>query len=427
MDWSWELLAHPEQVMLRRLSVFAGGSTLEAAEAVCTGEGIEKSEVLGQLTRLVEKSLVIFGGRDGEAHYSLLETVRQYAREKLVGSGEMDHVQDRHLDFFLQLAELAAPELLGPQQALWLDRLEMEYGNLRAALAWCKSAERNAELGLQLANALWKFWSMRGYLDEGFAELETALTRTGEMRTPLRAKALNNMGNLASYRGDFTMACSLYEESLALLRELGDERGITVALRNLGNMAYAQGGYATARSHFEESLVRARKLRDEPIAAMVLSDLGNLARVQGDYAVAQSLYEQSLALARKLADETIIAWVLHNLGDTLRRQGDHAAARSFLVESLTLARQRGDKLNIVTSLVNLAGVAVLQEELERAVRIGSSAEVLRKTIGLALLPIQQAEYDRLAAAVRAKLGEEAFAAAWAQGQAMTLEQAIEYA
>jgi non-specific serine/threonine protein kinase len=295
MDWSWELLAQPEQVMFRRLSVFAGGFALEAAEAVCAGEGIEKSEVLGQLTSLVETSLVIFGGRDGEVSYTLLETVQQYAGDKLRESREMDHLQVRHLAFFLQLAERAEAELTGPDQKAWFDQLEVEHDNLRAALNWSTRAEGDAETALRLAGALGRFWEVRGYFAEGRDALGRALAGTEQLRSGLRVKALWWAGALAHRQGDYEQAKKLSTESLQLSRELGDKRCIALSLNSLGIVTCDQGDFTEAQRFHEESLALRRELGDKGGIASSLNNLGTIARDQGDFTEAQRFHEESLA------------------------------------------------------------------------------------------------------------------------------------
>jgi predicted ATPase len=238
MDWSHELLGQEERVLFRRLSVFSGGFTLEAAEAVCAGEGIEGEEVLELLAHLVDKSLVTTWEKGGETRYRLLETIRQYGTEKLDEFGEKADIRRRHAVFYAGVAEIAERELGGPDQARWLGHLESEHDNLRAALSWAFGERGDAALGVMLAARLWGFWSARGYLNEGRRWLESATSRGGSAATLDRAKALNGAGVLAMVQDDADVAKVYIEEGLALFRETGDKEGIASALTNLGSVAW---------------------------------------------------------------------------------------------------------------------------------------------------------------------------------------------
>ncbi|MBI1741438.1 tetratricopeptide repeat protein [Candidatus Acetothermia bacterium] len=471
MDWSFQLLSEPERILLRHLSVFVGGFTLEAVEDVCADDGPARgdsrtapTEILDLLTHLVDKSLVVVqpGVR---ARYRLLEIVRQFGREKLLESGEEPAVRQRHLGFFLQLAERAEPELKGANQTIWLELLAVEHDNLRAALS--RSLECNEEeMGLSLAVALERFWYVRGYWSEGRQWLEKLLSLGSDASPPLRARALHATGILAWEQGHYKQANGLHEKALALRRELGDKGGVAISLNSLGLVAWNQGDHATARSYYEESLTIARNLGHKRICANVLNNLGIIANEQRDYVKARSLGGEALALWRELGDKPAIAMVLHNLGLTAQSQGDYAAARalyeeglaiwkelgdkstaysllglgqvacrqgdyvrawSLMKESLSIRREIGDKRGIARCLEDIADLAAAKGELERAARLLGAAEALRHAIGASLSPSSRADYDRIVTAVRAGLGEEAFAAARAHGRAMTLEQVIAFA
>ncbi|MBI3659129.1 tetratricopeptide repeat protein [Candidatus Acetothermia bacterium] len=474
MDWSFHLLPEPEQILLRRLSVFAGGFLLETVEAVCAQHETESgssrtapTEILDLMTQLVNKSLVHVTNQHGKVRYRLLEMVRQYAREKLEESGEATSLRQSHLDFFLRLAERAEPELKGADQTIWLGRLEAEHDNLRAVLRWSLQ-KGDIKAGLRLAGAVWWFWYVRGYLREGRKWLEEALAvKGGSGSLPARAKAsngagvlawsqgdyisaraflekslaigrelrdkqgiarlLNNLGLLAQSQGDYVAARSLYEECLVIKRELGDKQGITAPLNNLGIVAQNQGDYATARSLFEESLAIRQELGDKQGIGAALINLGYLAQNQGDYLTARSLFEKSLVVKRELGDKQGTATSLNNLALAIQSQGDYVTARSLFEESLAIRQELGDKQGIIASLSRLAGLSVVQTHPGRAARLFGAAEALREAIGAPLPPSDRTDYDRQVAATRAKLGDETFAAAWTQGRAMTLEQAVEYA
>ncbi len=425
MDWSYDLITELERGLLRRLAVFVGGFTLEAAEAIGAGDGVRDRDVLDLLVRLVDKSLVLVDEQDEKMRYRLLETMRQYAWAKLVEVGETEVVRERHRVFFLKLAERAEPEWSAANQAAWLDCLEVEHGNLTAALEW--SLERAPEAGLQFAAAVWRFWEMRGHLSEGRQWLEGLLRAAGERASAaVRAKALNGAGAMAQVQGDHPRAVALFEEALALWRQLGDRLGVSKALNNLGIVICKDGDYARARSYFEQSLAIKRELGDKGGVAISLGNLAFAVLSQGDYTVARSYLEQSLAIGREVGDKGSIAITLNNLALVMVNQGDHSAAHAFLEESLAIKRELGDTRGITASLEEFARVAAAQGQIERAARMYGAAEGLREQIGARTPVSDRAHYDRSVAEVRAAIGEERFAAAWAQGRATTLEQAIAY-
>lgn len=462
MDWSYELLNERERILFRRLSAFAGGFTLEAAEAVCADEQIPAYEIIDLLTNLVSKSLVVFS--DEEARYRLLETVRQYARDKLLETGEAARVRDHHRDWFLAFAERAESALQGPDQALWLKRLETEHDNLRAALEWSSA---DSETGLRLASALWFFWYLRGYVSEGREWLKQFLTKAAQASSSLRAKALYGASMLARAQDDYALATRLLEESLALYRATRDNRGVALALGNLGMIALAQGDYARATKLHEESLEHFRKLEDRVGIASALSELGNVAMYQNDLVQAERLLEESLVLSRAAQDDQGIALALRRLGAVLFQKGERARAKALLQESLELYRglgavpglasvlnslgmvalsegdpQRagkllreslaqyrdvGDKWHIALCLDRLARVAAAQGDWERAARLLGAEEALREAIGAPLPPSEHEGREQTLKGAHKHLGEEPFAAAWADGYAMKLEDAIAYA
>jgi len=466
MDWSWELLSQPERVLLRRLAVFAGGWTLTAAEAVCGDEEtavLTPEAVLDLLAALVSKSLVHVSEREGQSRYSLLETVRQYGQERLAEAGEMIALRDRHLAWCMALAEEAAPRLSGPEQGSWLARLDTEHDSLRAALGW--AGERGAgEERLRLTGALWRFWYMRGHLSEGRRWLAIALAGSEQGSPAVRAIALIGSGALALQQGDYAPARVLHEEALALRRTLGDTQGIAAALNSLGNVAYRQGDYARAAALYEESLALKRAVGDRGGIAVALDNLGNVAYRQCDYARAATLHEEALALRRTLGDNRGIAYSLDNQGLAAQAQGDHGWAAALHEEALALRRALEDTWGIAASLSNLgnvahqqgdyaralalheeslrlsrdigtrdlvaagleclAWVAALQQRLRRAARLGGAAEGLRQALGVQLWPEERAGHERALQAMRVALGEEVFAAVWASGAALALEQAV---
>jgi non-specific serine/threonine protein kinase len=469
IDWSYDLLSEAERALLRRLSVFAGGWTLPAAEAVCVGEGIEGHEILDLLTRLVDKSMVMVVEHSGEARYRLLETIRQYGRDKLLEAGEESVLGKKHLEWFLALTEEAEPKLNGPDQVLWLERLEPEHDNLRAALGWSlRSGE--GEHGLRLARALERFWRTRGYISEVWRWHEETLSKSEGASASLRAKVLRIAGDVAVAQGNIEQAVKTLEESLALSRVTGDKRDIAYALLSRGHMGLVvlnQDDYGQVVALLEEGLALFQGLQDKRGIAESLRLLGEMALRQGDYSRANALLEESLALFQELGDKLSIAISLHMLGDTATRQGDYNRAKTLLEDSLSMFREIRSKLSTGQSLHRL-GLAVLRQgdydraealfeegltmfyeagmksgiaecleglaelagatgQLERAGQLSGAAEALREAIRHPIQPSDRPPYDRSVAAVRARLGEEAFAKVWEEGRKMKLEEAIEWA
>jgi predicted ATPase/class 3 adenylate cyclase len=545
LDWSYELLCAAEQLLLDRLSVFAGGWTLAAAEAICAGDGIAEWEVLDLLGSLVNKSLVQAEEAAGELRYGLLETVRQYGHERRAASGELARVRDRHLAWSLALAEEAAPHLQGAaDQVIWLERLGAEHDNVRAALRWARECGA-AEEGLRLAGVLGYFWSLRGYLGEGRGWLEGALAAGAGAPAAVRATALAAAGDLAQWHGDFRQGVALFEESLALARAQGDTRRSAATLEGLAFVLERQGDYARATRVAEEALALSRALGDQAGMAAALSHLAVVAGSQGEYVRATSCHDESLALwrdvgspprevgytldslawmldwrgayaqAATLAEEALacwqdvgsqagmgwahmilgwsllalgeerratlvleeglalvretghfwgvpwalhllgwaayrrgeheraatmqeqalahfrqvhyrwgVAWVLGSLGYVLQARDEYGRAATCLNESLALGREIDAQGLLAEALESMAWLTVATGQPERAARLGGAAEALRAALGAALHPVLHAGHERAVRAMCDALGETAFAAAWAEGQALPPEQAI---
>lgn len=313
----------------------------------------------------------------GAGRYKMHQTIADYGRWKLTDEA----AQARMGAFFVSLAEEAEPALMEPDQAIWLDRLETEYDNLRSVLRW-SGEHSEIEMGLRLGGAISRFFYVRGYLSEGRDRLTELLARAGSLsRTIVYAKALSSAGLLASAQGDYMVASKLYEESLAIRRELGDKPGIAALLNNQGNLAYHQSNYAAARKLFEKSLAIRRELGDKPGIAALLNNQGNLAYYQGNYAAARELIEESLAILRELGNKHSIASPLNNLGMVAQDQGDYAAARAYYEESLMILREFKDKQSIAAALANLGGVIYDQGEYATARAFYEESLVIRQELG----------------------------------------------
>ncbi|HEX9301572.1 MAG TPA: tetratricopeptide repeat protein [Casimicrobiaceae bacterium] len=425
IDWSYDLLNDQAKVLLRRLSVFAGGWILEAAERICALDGLGEGDILDLLTSLVDKSLVVADQSDGDSRYRLVETVRQYAREKLLESAGGEAVRERHLDYFLALVEEAEPRLTGAEQGAWLQRLEDEHDNVRAALEW-SVASTGSRRALRLCGALQRFWMTRGHLSEGVAWCARVLdTAQASAPTLERAKVLNGAGLLAYHQIDYPAARARHEESLAIRRQSGDQRGVAVSLNNLGIVALDQGDLASARAMHEESLAIARELGNRNGIARSLGNLGMVASAQGDFEGARALFEECLAMLRELGDRGGIAIGLHSLGGVAFEQADFDAARAYYDESLKILAELGNRVRITYSLEEIAAVLAAQGDSLRAARIWGAAQRQREEIG-APPPAEDSKFDARVATARAALGDNvAFDRAWQEGRALTLEQAIE--
>ncbi len=426
LDWSYDLLSQKERALMRRLAVFAGAWTLEAAEAVCAGDGVDTSETLDLLTQLVSKSLVLMDAQEEQVRYRMLETVREYGRERLDEANEMASVRTRHLHWYLRLAEQADAELGGAHQVTWLSRLEGESDNFRAALEWSKIDDGSADQGVRLALGLWQFWYVRGDFSEGRMWLETMLGRY-QASDALRARGLREAGYLAWRQGDYEGSIRLCTEGLALFRNLGDLAGMGGAIYLLGNVARYQGDLERAKTLYLESLALRRKVGEKRRIAASLNSLAELARTEGEYPTARAAYEESLQLAREVGDERSTATVTGNLGYVALHEGDHERATMLLKEALASAKQLVHKLGIAVYLAGLAGVAVLVREYVRAARLLGATQHLLGVLGASLSPPDRIQYERSIEAVRLALDESSFANALAEGRALTLDEAIEYA
>jgi non-specific serine/threonine protein kinase len=499
LDWSYDLLLPEEQRMLGQVCVFVGGWTLEAAEAVVGGRWSVVSDesnrlsddappspttdhrppttldVLDLLTGLAEHSLIVFELENGQARYRLLETVREYAQERLRESEEDEatRLRTKHRDFFLHLAEEARPHLRRPEQVEWFDRLDTEHDNLRAALDWCAAeattgtnADIASEKGLRLAATLGYFWKIRGHYREGQAWLERFLaipdTSADESRKRTRGGAWYWLGTLAYDRGDFATAHRCLEQSISLYREIGHERGLATAISNQGNIAYQEGDFPRARGLYMEALEFYRGISDTLGIASMLGSLGNIEQAEGNLTEALRLQEESLRLSRSLGDARMTAYTLHNLGRLARleknvsrarllyneslngmhdlgdrrgvasllndlaflslEEGKAAEAGELLVEALQTLLELGNRMHMEKSVRGLAWHAWLQNDPEQAARLWGAASAAREQMGI---PSDEDEetYVRVIAEARAALSPAAFDAAWSGGTALSLEDA----
>jgi non-specific serine/threonine protein kinase len=460
LDWSYTLLAEAERSVFARLAVFPASFSLAAAEAVATEAGVVKADVLDILSRLIEKSLVTVHDRGTETRFRLLDPLRQYARECLVEMNGAARAERRHRDWYTDLAERASAELSGPEQGRWLDHLEADRENLRAALGWSLAHDEPATAG-KIAAGIWQFWLLRGYLREGRRWLEQIVATLSEP-TPLRAHLLWVAGILA--RPDAAQAEHRFRESLALWQVLGDRDGTARALGSLGFLAQALGDPEQAATYLEQGLSLARASDDVPALARLLSglavsvldlgdveraialcqegldlcreagdlrgaaaaaaNLGVIWRVRGDERRAAALWEESLAVRVRIGDRGGEAHILALLAELAAGQGAYPHAAALYKESLALRQRMGDQHGVAQILEGLAAVGAAQDDLMRAVQLAGAAETLRTATGVPPLPRERAAHARTLSILRARLDTEAFARAWTEGQALSLEQAL---
>jgi predicted ATPase len=457
IDWSYDLLNERERECLCRISVFAGGWTLDAAEAVCGGEGVHD-----HLVALVDKSLITADERDGTMRYRMLETVREYARERLRQLDGEAEARGRHLTYFRTLGEEAEPHLRGSEQVIWLSRVESERDNIAEALTW-SAHDGDAESGLRLACAISWYWYVRGYLEEGRAWICTLLDAVQDAPAALRAKALSRAGLLTSARD---AAGQFAEQSLAIYRELGDRDGIATSLINLGSSAAARDDSTSARALYEESLAIFRSLRNRAASAVALTSLANLATREhdlpsaralldeclgiwrelrhdwgtanclnalggvaydeSDYATAHARYEESLRIRRTLGDRSGIADSLNGLGNVARVRNDYSTARSLHEQSLAISTRLDDAWNVINSLEGLAAIAAGENLADRVALILGAIEALCEEKHISA-SVRDPSLPKWVDSARSALGDAAFETAWRAGRAMTQERAIQYA
>jgi predicted ATPase/DNA-binding SARP family transcriptional activator len=434
LDWSYQSLTKPERVLFQRLSVFAGSFALEAVEVVCAdqeeGASLLTSEILDPFSALVDKSLVVVSDwkQGDELRYRLLQPTWQYGNEKLMASDDMERVRQRHLEFFLNLAEEAEHHFIHVEQVAWFDRLMAEHDNLMAALDWSLARSGLTE-ALRLTGALWYFWLARGYYAAGVKRLMQAISLT-QTAAPsrARAKALWAAGAIFLWStSDWSRARPLLEESLAVGRGLGDKSIISGALDTLGATAYGQGDFVAARSFLAESLALLRELDDKHSLGWSLAYLGDLALLEQDQEQAQRLYVEGMASFRQIGDINSMAYPVRRLGMMALERGDYEQAQTLFKESLMLNKEVGYLKGIAACLEALAGVALRQGQLVRAARLFGAGEAALEAFGGKLFPTDQAGHEHHLTALRTQLEESSLDAAWAEGKAMRADQAMDYA
>jgi len=425
--WSYDLLSEAEQRLFRRLSVFVGGFTLEAAEAVARADGDPGLDVLDGVEALVANNLVrVDRAVAGEPRFGLLETIREFGLERLDASGEEAATRGQHLAWFIDLSDRFLKDVGGPTYGDWLIRLDAELDNLRAALHWSEDPSSDSELGLRLAGALRDYWSIRGMHREGRAWVGRLLARSSA-RTEARAAALGATGYLAVRQNDYPAASAALEESLAIRRELGNLRLVARTLSHLALVPHHLREYERARALLDKSLSIFRELDSEREYGLTLRFQADLIFDSATYPEAVAAYQRCLALARQHGNAHEIGYALRGLGNVARAQGNYVHARQLLRESVTALASLNDQRCTPICLEGLACVEVGPLWAERATRLLGAAHSFQATTGAPAPPAEMSDYQRTEADARARLGEERFTAVWAAGAAMSLEEAVAYA
>ncbi len=476
IDWSYSLLNPTEQALFSRLAVFVGGFTLETAEVICSSNNLPaigfssdtaepEWDMLEGVTSLLNNSLLVQqGNNNGQSRFKMLETIREYALERLVESGQLESLQQEHATYFAdQLDQIG--QKLHFYSGLRLDWAEEEHDNLRAMLAWSLAKPGEVELGLRMVGVLYWFWYQRSYLSEGQAWCRRFTALIDKTRyTVGHASFLMGSGSLALWQGDMVEAGQCLQDGIAIFRELGDERRLAItllgrgvlalyqgdtavaqakfeeslaigkrlelwwiigdSLLNLGNVAIAQGNYKSARNWLEQAETVAKSHNERWLMANVLNNLGELARIQGDYEQARTSYEESQTLFQSMKARSDVARALHNLGFVALHQLDYEQAAANFKEGLNIFQELGNKRGMAECLAGLAGLAIRQDRPQQAVRLLAAAESQICTSGASWWPADQVEYERSLALIQAALDQETFVVNWDEGQAISLSQAI---
>ena len=463
VDWSYDLCSESERVVWRRISIFANGFTLDAAEAIVGDGSVPQSQVLDLLGALVDRSLVVTDVSKDVARYRLLSSIQEYGRIRLGESGETQALRDKHRNYFVAFAERAEPELRRGEQAQWLDRLEAELDNLRAAMDWSLESDQG-ETALRICGALANFWLSRSHISEGLMSIAKALAVSAG-QTAMRAKALNAEGNLTYTRGDYAHALESYHKGLDIYRGLNETAGTAKILNNLGNIVSLQGDFSRAREYYEEALMLQRQVGRTPLLSVLLGNLGNVFTQLGDYEHAHDLLTEALGLLRENNDKWGMAFIQQNLGEIAEARGDGNQARELYASSLALREQIDDRLGIAIVKSRLGHLAMHEKEFakaalllraslvalneigdrqmsltvleyfaelwiysaqsfSRAVQTLSAVSALRAAMGAPLLPGSRKEFDDALEKCRAGSSPAEFDEAWRIGSHWTFADAI---
>jgi predicted ATPase/serine/threonine protein kinase/Tfp pilus assembly protein PilF len=416
--WSYDLLTDEEKRLFRQLSVFNGGFRLEAVEAIFESGPQTSSHthfVLDLVSSLVDQSLLLQREqRSGGHRFRMLEVVREFATEALGNAGESENAKTRHTEYFVNLGERAEPFLQAAQSSEWLDKLEEDHNNVRAAMEWALA--NDAEKAVRLAVALRNFWLLHSHLSEGYRWMKAAQATGVDVQPELRFKLMNGLGLAARFRGDLRTAREAYEQGLSAGHEVDDKQGVAVSSRGLGLVAMQQGDTESARRYFESGLAISRELDDKFGTALSLSFLGDLARTVRDHEHAKPLFEEALALFRELDNKSAMSDALNNLGAAAFSNGDLTAARDSFAEALSVATDLGNKITISNSLDGFGALALEQDDIERAAKLAGAADALRESIGYRIEPAEAGFRNEYVKKLWERIGAESFQKLYDQGK-----------
>jgi predicted ATPase/transcriptional regulator with XRE-family HTH domain len=468
--WSYDLLSEGEQRLFRRLSVLNGGGSLDAAAAIA-GDDRDERSILFRLAPLVDKNMLLLAeGADAEPRVSMLEMLREFAQERLAGSGELADAQRRHAEYVVAFAQGATGQLSGPAQAQWLTRFELEHGNVRAALQYL-TREGDSASGFRLAAAVWRFWWLHGHLtegvgwirrllslreaspgcvpdalyasvlrahvvllsalgnfDEAFETCERAIALQSEIGDEAALGAtLTSLGIILQFRGEYDRAQEVHEQSLAIRRRAGDQLGIASSLSNLASVAISKNELARAATLGSESAEIYRELRHESGLAHALMKIGLAAAAEGRHEAAEEVFNECLRIQRAVGDTGSIYYSVANLAETARHRGDYERAIARYHEALDLLDAMPNKAALARTLDGIAATIALVGDPPRGARLLGAADALRRSIGTTLFPSELRDYEASVASIREMLGDEAFDVQWRIGASVTLQRAIDEA
>ncbi len=429
IDWSYDLLSEPERILLRRLAVFVVGRTLEMAEAVCAGDGIASAEVFDLLYSLVEKSLVMVEtGPAGETRYTMLESIYDYAEEKLNQHGETAAYRRKHLEFFVRFAEEIEPHLFGPDQKVWLEKLSVEHPNLDLALRTSLGSQETIGLGLRLAGALTRYWEVRSYLTEGSGQFQALLARMDDsVELEVQAKAELGAGRMSWAQDRDIEALKHCRAAQRLYESVGkiDQAALIEAF--IGFVEANEGNNSAARQHFERAQKMGEELNLERVKAMSLHGLGTLAARSGDFAAARAAKQKAIEAFQTIGDRWAISLITGSLGRVCFAAGDYASAQRYIWEALTITRDLGNNWSVPYALEGLADIYAVENQAARAVRLYGAASAQREALALAFSVTEKISYQRALDHLHQLVPEPAFREGWKEGRALGIQAAIQLA
>jgi predicted ATPase/class 3 adenylate cyclase len=428
IDWSYDLLSEPERILFRRLSVFIAGRTLEMAEAVCAGDGLDRRDVFDLLCSLAEKSLLMVeSGPAGETRYTMLESIWDYADDRLVQHGETERCLRKHLDFFVAFAETAEPHLMEKDQKAWLEKLSVDQPNLNRALRTSLGSPETVELGLRLAGALTRYWEVRSYLTEGYDQFQELLALADAAKPESRAKAHYGAARLSWCQDNDAEALLHYRAAQKIYEQLGLQFELGFIEGFLGFTERNEGNYEAAKIHFDRTRQIAEELKSERLVAVAISGLSSLAAIAGNLAEARRLKEQAIRIYEDLGDRWIVSLVTGSLGEVCFAEGDYAAARRHLLEALRISRALSNNWSVPYALEALADICAEEDQAPKAVRLYGASAAQREALALGFSPTEQLSYKSSIDRLHQLVPDALFEKEWKEGQSLTLQAAIHLA